>query len=135
MRFAFDMLEQSHEDILAQCQQADLVVVPAQSAAGKNEADQLKLPYLSVNFVPWGIPWDDPERPMYKRMIYGAIDRLIGLSTTRPLNRMRKRQGLPEDRVLPSQSQQCVYAEPLFLVNSELRAIACHLVRVCLLLT
>jgi sterol 3beta-glucosyltransferase len=95
MRFAFDMLEQSHKDILAQCQQADLVVVPAQSAAGKNEADQLKLPYLSVNFVPWGIPWDDPERPLYKRAIYGAIDGLIGLSTTRPLNRMRKRQGLP----------------------------------------
>jgi sterol 3beta-glucosyltransferase len=89
------MLERSHEDILAQCQQADLVVVPAQSAAGKNEADQLRLPYLSVSFVPWGIPWDDPERPLYKRMIYGAFDGLIGLSTTRPLNRMRKRQGLP----------------------------------------
>ena len=95
MRFAFDMLEQSHEDILAQCRQADLVVVPAQSAAGKNEADKLELPYLSVNFLPWGIPWDDPERPVYKRVIYGAIDGLIGLITTRPLNRLRKRQGLP----------------------------------------
>jgi sterol 3beta-glucosyltransferase len=95
MRFSFDMLEQAHEDILDQCRQADLVVVPAQSAAGKNEADLLHLPYLSVNLVPWGIPWDDPERPLYKRLIYGAIDGLIGLSTTRPLNRMRKRQGLP----------------------------------------
>ena len=75
MRFAFDMLEQSHEDILAQCRQADLVVVPAQSAAGKNEADKLELPYLSVNFLPWGIPWDDPERPVYKRVIYGASGR------------------------------------------------------------
>jgi sterol 3beta-glucosyltransferase len=95
MRFSFDMIERSHEDILAQCRQADLVVVPAQSATGKNEADILEVPCLSVSFVPWGIPWDDPERPLYKRMIYGAIDGLIGLSTTRPLNRMRKRLGLP----------------------------------------
>jgi sterol 3beta-glucosyltransferase len=95
MRFSFDILERSHEDILAQCRQADLVVVPAQSAAGKNEADRLELPYLSVNLVPWGIPWDDPQRPLYKRLIFGAIDGLIGLSTTRPLNRLRKRQGLP----------------------------------------
>lgn len=95
MRFSFDLLERSHEDILAQCRQADLVVVPAQSATGKNEAEKLERPYLSVNFVPWGIPWDDPERPAYKRVLYGAIDRLIGLITTRPLNRLRKRQGLP----------------------------------------
>jgi sterol 3beta-glucosyltransferase len=95
MRFSFDMLERSHGDILAQCRQADLVVVPAQSATGKNEAEKLERPYLSVNFVPWGIPWDDPERPVTKRVIYGAIDGLIGLITTRPLNRLRKRQGLP----------------------------------------
>ena len=95
MRFSFDMLERSHDDILALCQQADLVVVPAQSAAGKNEADQLERPYLSVSFVPWGIPWQEPGRPLYKRLLYGAIDGLIALITTRPLNRMRKRQGLP----------------------------------------
>lgn len=95
MRFAFDMLEQSHEDILAQCRKADLVVVSAQSAAGKNEADQLKLPYLSVTLMPWAIPWDDPERPLVRRMAYGAIDGLISLITTQPLNCIRKRQGLP----------------------------------------
>lgn len=95
MHFAFDILERAHADILALCRQASLVVVPAQSAAGKNEADQLNLSYLSVNFVPWGIPWDDPERPLYKQVVYGAIDKLISLSTTRPLNRVRKRQGLP----------------------------------------
>jgi sterol 3beta-glucosyltransferase len=95
MRFSFDLLEQSHQDILDLCQQNSLVVVPAQSAAGKNEAEQLQLPYLSVSFVPWGIPWDDPDRPFYKRVLYGAFDRLVALITTRPLNRMRKRQGLP----------------------------------------
>lgn len=95
MRFSFDMLERSHDDILALCRQADLVVVPAQSAAGKNEADQLQRPYLSVNLVPWGIPWQEPGRPLVKRLLYGALDGLIALITTRPLNRMRKRLGLP----------------------------------------
>jgi MGT family glycosyltransferase len=95
MRFGFDMLERSHDDILAHCHQADLVVVPAAIAAGKNEADQLGRPYLSVTLMPWAIPWDDPERPLFKRMAYRLVDRAISLITTQPLNRIRKRLGLP----------------------------------------
>jgi len=45
--------------------------------------------------MPWAIPWDDPQRPLLKRMAYGAIDGLVALITTLPLNRIRKRQGLP----------------------------------------
>ena len=77
MRFGLAMVEQSHADILALCQGADLVVVSAQSAAGKNEADQLNLPTLSVTLMPWAIPWDDPKRPLFKRVAYGALDGLI----------------------------------------------------------
>lgn len=95
MRFGFDMLERSHDDILAQCQKADLVVVPTAIAAGKNEAELLNLPYLSVTLMPWAIPWNDPDRPLIKRVVYSAIDGLVHLITTRPLNRIRKRQGLP----------------------------------------
>ena len=95
MRFGFEMLERSHDDILAQCWNTDLVVVPTAIAAGKNEAELLNLPYLSVSLMPWTIPWDDPDRPFYKRILYGAIDSMIHLITTRPLNRIRKRQGLP----------------------------------------
>lgn len=95
MQFSFRQLELAHADILEVCQPADLVVVPAQSAAGKNEAELMKRPYASVNFVPWGIPWDDPERPLWKRAAYGLLDGLISLITTLPLNRMRRRQGLP----------------------------------------
>jgi UDP:flavonoid glycosyltransferase YjiC (YdhE family) len=94
MRFGFEMLEKSHEDILRLCKGADLVVVPAAIAAGKNEAEKLGLPYLSVSFMPWAIPWDDPERSIFKRILYKSIDGLIQLITTRPLNRIRKRQGL-----------------------------------------
>lgn len=95
MRFSFEILEQSHEDILALCKDADLLVVPTASAAGKNEADVLGLPYLSVTLMPWAIPYDDPQRPLPKRMLYGAIDGLVSLITTRPLNRIRRKQGLP----------------------------------------
>lgn len=95
MRFGFDLLERSHDDILAECRKADLVVVPTAIAAGKNEAEQLHLPYLSVTLMPWAIPWSDPARPLFKRVTYGLGDQLIGLITTLPLNRVRKRQGLP----------------------------------------
>jgi len=95
MRFGFEMLERSHDDILAQCQKSDLVIISAAVAAGKNEAELLNLPCLSVTLMPWAIPWDDPDRPLFKRIVYGAIDGLVHLITTRPLNRIRKRQGLP----------------------------------------
>ena len=95
MRFGFEMLERSHDDILALCRKADLVVVPTAVAAGKNEAELLDLPYVSVTLMPWAIPWDDPERPLFKRMVYSAIDGLVYQITTLPLNRIRKRQGLP----------------------------------------
>lgn len=94
MRFGFDMLERSHTDILALCRQADLVVVPSAVAAGKNEAELLDLPYLSVTLMPWAIPWDDPQRPWYKRLLYAGIDGLVHRITTQPLNRIRMRQGL-----------------------------------------
>ena len=95
MRFSFDMLQQSHGDILALCRGADLVVVSAQSAAGKNEADLLGVPYLSVTLMPWAIPYDDPQRALWRRAAYGFLDRLVGLLTTRPLNRLRRDLGLP----------------------------------------
>jgi len=95
MRFGFEILERSHDDILNLCKETDLVIVPTAIAVGKNEAELLKQPYLSVSLMPWAIPWDDPERPIYKRAAYGVMDKLIHLITTLPLNRIRKRQGLP----------------------------------------
>jgi sterol 3beta-glucosyltransferase len=95
MRFSFEMLERAHEDLLSNCRGADLVVISASSAAGKNEAEMLDLPYASVNLMPWGIRYDEPGRPLPKRIAYGAIDGIAALVTTRPLNRLRRRQGLP----------------------------------------
>ena len=95
MRLSFDILKRSYHDILDLCREVDLVVTSAQSAAGKNEADLLNLPYLSVTLMPWAIPWNDPERPLLKRIVYHLIDEFVQLATTRPLNQIRKDQGLP----------------------------------------
>jgi UDP:flavonoid glycosyltransferase YjiC (YdhE family) len=95
MRFGFNLLERSHEDLMVLCRQVDLVVVPTAVAAGKNEAELLNRPYLSVSLMPWAIQWDDPDRPVVKRLVYSGIDGLVHLITTLPLNRIRKRQGLP----------------------------------------
>lgn len=94
MRFGFRMLERSHADILALCGDTDLVVVPAAIAAGKNEAELSGLPYLSVSLMPWAIPYDDPERTFFKRGMYKAMDGLVNMITTRPLNSIRQKQGL-----------------------------------------
>jgi UDP:flavonoid glycosyltransferase YjiC (YdhE family) len=49
---------------------------------------------VSANFMPWAIPVRDPRRAWYKRLAFAALDRLIGLMTIRPFNRLRRKQGL-----------------------------------------
>lgn len=95
MQFGFRMLEQSHHDILALCQECDLVVVPTAVAAGKNEAELSGLPYLSVSLMPWAVPYDDPQRPLHKRVAYSVMDSLVNRITIQPLNKIRRKQGLP----------------------------------------
>jgi UDP:flavonoid glycosyltransferase YjiC (YdhE family) len=94
MNLAFDILAQCHEDILVACQDADLVVIPASSAAGKNEAELLDLPTLSVDFMSWTIAADDPRRSLLKRVAYASINKLVTPMTARPLNKLRRQQGL-----------------------------------------
>jgi UDP:flavonoid glycosyltransferase YjiC (YdhE family) len=95
MNLAFDTLAQAHEEILAGCQDADLVVIPASSAAGKNEAELSGLPTASVDFMPWTIEVNDPRRSLFKRFAYAAINKAISPMTTRPLNKLRRQQELP----------------------------------------
>ncbi|MGD8807289.1 MAG: glycosyltransferase [Chloroflexota bacterium] len=95
MNLAFDTLGQAHEEILAAGRDADLVVVPASSAAGKNEAELLGLPIVSVDFMPWTIPINDPRRSLFKRAAYAAINKIAETLTSRPLNKLRRQQGLP----------------------------------------
>jgi UDP:flavonoid glycosyltransferase YjiC (YdhE family) len=95
MNLAFDTLGRGHDEILAASRDADLVVVPASSAAGKNEAELLGLPTVSVDFMPWTIESHDPQRPLLKRVAYAVINKLAGTLTSWPLNKLRRQQGLP----------------------------------------
>jgi UDP:flavonoid glycosyltransferase YjiC (YdhE family) len=94
MQFSFAMLEQSHADILAECRDADLVVV-SHSGAGRMEADQLGLPMVSVTLMPQAIPRPDPKASLGKRVVMGVAGAGMGWMMTRPVNRIRARAGLP----------------------------------------
>lgn len=92
--FIFDKLEQSHEDILAACRHADLVITSASTAAGMNEAELLDIPYISINFMPWIIPIHDSNRPISQKLLSAGMNWFIGLLMRRPFNRMRRRHNL-----------------------------------------
>mgnify|MGYP005840529169 CR=1 FL=1 len=94
MRFSFRILEQSHADLLALCQGADLIVV-SHTAAGKMEADKLGLPTVSVTLMPQAIPARDPAAPILKRAIMKMAGVGMGLMMTRPLDEIRRKVGLP----------------------------------------
>lgn len=94
MRFSFKMLEDSYESLLEICRGADLIVV-SHSAAGRMEADALGLPTVSVTLMPEAIPAKDPQDPFLKRTVMGLAGAGMGLVMTRPINKIRKRVGLP----------------------------------------
>jgi sterol 3beta-glucosyltransferase len=94
MKFSFAMLEQSHASLLETCRGADLVIV-SHSAAGRMEADKLGLPTISVTLMPQAIPVKDPQDSFLKRMVMSLAGAGMGLMMTRPINKIRKRVGLP----------------------------------------
>ncbi len=94
MRFSFAMLEQSHEDLLELCQSAEVVIV-SHTAAGSIEADQLHKPTVSVTLTPQAIPANDPDASLLNRALMKAAGAGMGLMMSRPLDRIRKRFGVP----------------------------------------
>lgn len=94
MRFSFDMLEQAHTDLLALCRPVDLVIV-SHTAAGSIEADQLGLPTVSVTLMPQAIAVEDPEASFLQRGVMKVAGAGMDLMMSRPLDRIRKRLGVP----------------------------------------
>jgi UDP:flavonoid glycosyltransferase YjiC (YdhE family) len=94
MDFSFSMLEKSHADLLKICHDVDLVIV-AHSAAGRMEADKLRLPIVSVTLMPQAIPVNDPKDSFIKKAVMRIAGAGMGLMMTRPLDQIRKRVGLP----------------------------------------
>jgi sterol 3beta-glucosyltransferase len=95
MKFSFTMLEEAHPEILALCQGADAVIV-SHSAAGSIEADQLNLPKISVTLFPQAIPVKDENEPFLKRLVGSLAGWGMGLVMSRPLDKIRKKFGLPK---------------------------------------
>jgi UDP:flavonoid glycosyltransferase YjiC (YdhE family) len=93
MDFSFSMLEQSYPDLLLLCRQADMVIV-SHSAAGSMEADALDLPRVSVTLMPQAIPANDPHSPLITRAIMKAAGLVMGSMMTRPLDTIRRHNGL-----------------------------------------
>ncbi len=94
MKFTFAMLEQSHASLLETCRGADFVIV-SHSAAGRMEADKLSLPTISVTLMPEAIPVKDPQDAFLKRALMRLAGAGMGMLMTRPIDRIRKRVGLP----------------------------------------
>lgn len=90
MKFSFNMLEQSHPDLLKLCRQTDYLIV-SHTAAGSIEADQLGIPAISVTLSPQAIPAPDPADSLIKRGMMRIAGAGMGLVMTRPLNQIRKR--------------------------------------------
>ena len=95
MKFSFSMLEQAHPDLLALCRDVDLVIV-SHTAAGSIEVDQLGKPTISVTLMPEAIPAKDPQDSFVKKMIMKVAGAGMGLMMTRPLDKIRKRVGVPK---------------------------------------
>ena len=94
MDFSFSMLEQSYADLLPLCQQADVVII-SHSAAGSMEADKLDMPRVSVTLMPQAIPVKDPKASWISRLVMKAAGAGMGWMMTRPLDSIRRRNGLP----------------------------------------
>ena len=94
MKFTFRMLEASHDDIKKLARESQVMIV-SHTAAGSIEADQLDLRQISVTLFPQAIPVKDESEPLHKRLIGAVAGWGMGLMMQRPLNRIRKRLGLP----------------------------------------
>ncbi|NDJ79081.1 MAG: glycosyltransferase family 1 protein [Chloroflexi bacterium] len=90
-----DLLAEAHPDILAGCQGVDLVVVSESTTTGKNEADLLGLPTVSITLMPWVLPGPNPDSSLFQHMGYRAGEWLLWWLKLRPMNRVRKKLGLP----------------------------------------
>jgi UDP:flavonoid glycosyltransferase YjiC (YdhE family) len=95
MRFGYSVVVDASDDILALCQDTELVVV-SDSSAGSAEAEKIGVPQVTVTLQPTRVPTKEPENlPRIKkisRKFYGAImDRLL----SGPFNKHRKTLNLP----------------------------------------
>jgi len=94
MDFSFQMIEDIHEDLSATCQNSDLIIV-SHTGAGSIQVDEMKKPSVSVTLTPQAIPTQNSQSSAVSKVIGKIAGTGMGFFMTRPLNKIRKKFGVP----------------------------------------
>lgn len=91
MKFVFNIIENSSNDIYKSCKNKDLVIV-SHSQMGATEAETLKIKTVNVTLQTEMIP-EINKRKTFRDKVF---DRLINSQTVKPYNKIRKLYQLPQ---------------------------------------
>jgi sterol 3beta-glucosyltransferase len=94
MKYSFDLLERSHDDLMELVKDADLVII-THTSTGSIEAEMLGKRIISGNLFAQIIPIPRSKQTLVEKTIGRAMGSVIGLFMTRPLNQLRKKYGMP----------------------------------------
>ena len=91
MQLGGRLVEEAFPDVLAVCQDADLVVT-SDTGSGVVEAEKLGKPWISVTLQPGRVPLVPEEKPSLMAKLFGWT---LGKLFIGPTNRFRKKVGAP----------------------------------------
>ena len=91
MQLGARLVEEAYPDVLALCQDADLVVT-SDTGSGVAEAEKLGKPWISVTLQPARLPVEQEDGGSPVRR---AVGRILGKVFVAPTNRFRRRVGAP----------------------------------------
>jgi UDP:flavonoid glycosyltransferase YjiC (YdhE family) len=91
MQLGGRLIEEAFPDVLAICEQADLVVT-SDTGSGVVEAEKLGKPWISITLQPARLPLVPAEKPTLLAKLFGLT---LGKLFIGPTNRFRKKVGAP----------------------------------------
>lgn len=91
MQLGGRLVEEAFPDVLAACQDADLVIT-SDTGSGVVEAEKLSKPWISVTLQPGRVPLVPGEKPSPLAQLFGWT---LGKLFIGPTNRFRKKVGAP----------------------------------------
>lgn len=94
MKYSFDLLERSHDDLMELVKNADVVII-THTSTGSIEAEMLGKRIISGNLFAQIVPIPHSKQTLMEKTIGRAMGSVIGLFMTRPLNQLRKKFGMP----------------------------------------
>lgn len=94
MKYSFDLLERSHEDLMRLVQDADLVFI-THTSTGSIEAELHGKRIISGNLFAQIIPIPRSKQTLMEKTIGRLMGNVIGMFMTQPMNQLRKKYGMP----------------------------------------